>query len=178
MSGAVTVVSLAVVAVMALALEGTTTLRCSGAALPDGSRRLTQLGSGFLASEVWVVALLGLGHAAVPGWIEAPTLLVPLCTYVAGWILRDLGLWFGPRGAWQTPWRAVVTVGAAIQALAVVIGFVGVLLEISRGGVPARFDPDPLLAPMAAVALLATLSLQILWWVTLRSTGSEWFRWS
>ena len=177
MSAAVIGATLAVVAVMALLAEGWTVLRCAGSAGPSGAERLSRLGAGFLATEVWVVALLGLGHAAVPGWIEAPVLLVPLCTYVTGWVLRDLGLWSGPRLVRQWLTRVAVVAGAVLQLLAGVGAMVGVGAVAVSGGVDARFAPDPLLAPTAAVAVLATLALQGVWWMLLRGRGAPWFRW-
>lgn len=172
-----TAAALAVIAAMAVLTEGATVLRCAVSAGPGGAERLSRLGAGFLATEVWVVALLGLGHAAVPGWVEAPVLLVPLCGYVAGWVLRDLGLWTGPRLVRQRPARLAVVVGAVLQLLAVLGIAAGAGAAVLAGGVEARFSPDPLLAPTAAVAVLATLALQALWWTMLRGRGALWFRW-
>ena len=177
MSAAVIGTSLSVVAAMALLTEGWTVLRCVASAGPGGAERLSRLGAGFLATEVWVVALLGLGHAVVPGWIEAPVLLVPLCGYVAGWVLRDLGLWSGPRMFRQWAARVAVVVGAVIQLVSVVGGVMGVGAVAVSGGADARFVPDPLLAPTAVVAVLATLALQGVLWVLLRGRGAPWFRW-
>lgn len=177
MSTVVIGAALAAVAVMALLAEGWTVLRCAGSAGPGGGERLSRLGAGFLATEVWVVALLGLGHAAVPGWVEAPALLVPLCGYVAGWVLRDMGLWSGPRLNRPWPARVAVVVGAVIQLLAVVGATVGIGAVVVSGGADAHFAPDPLLAPTSVVAVLATLTLQGVWWVMLRGRGAPWFRW-
>lgn len=177
MSAAVIGAALAVVAAMALLAEGWTVLRCVASAGPGGAERLSRLGAGFLATEVWVVALLGLGHAAVPGWVEAPALLVPLCGYVAGWVLRDLGLWSGPRLVRQWPARVAVVVGAVIQLVSVVGGVMGVGAIAVSGGTDARFAPDPLLAPTAVFAVLATLVLQVVWWAMLHGRGAPWFRW-
>lgn len=177
MSAAVIGATLAVVAVMALLAEGWTVLRCVASAGPGGAERLSRLGAGFLATEVWVMALLGLGHATVPGWIEAPALLVPLCGYVTGWVLRDLGLWSGPRLTWQWPARVAVVVGAVVQLLAALGAMVGVGAVVVSGGADARFAPDPLLAPTAVIAVLATLVLQGAWWAMLRERGASWFGW-
>lgn len=177
MSAAVIGAALAVIAVTALLAEGWTVLRCAASAGPGGAERLSRLGAGFLATEVWVVALLGLGHAAVPGWVEAPVLLVPLCGYVAGWVLRDLGLWGGPRLTWPWPARVAVVAGAVIQLIAVLGAAAGIGVVAIGGGVDGRFAPDPLLAPTAVVAVLATLALQGVWWALLHGRGAPWFRW-
>ncbi len=177
MSAAVIGAALAVVAAMALLAEGWTVLRCVASAVPGGAERLSRIGAGFLATEVWVVALLGLGHAAVPGWVESPVLLVPLCGYVTGWVLRDLGLWSGPRLVRQWLARVAVVVGAVSQLLSALGAAVGVGAFALGGGADARFAPDPLLAPTALIAVLATLVLQGAWWAMLRGRGAPWFRW-
>lgn len=130
-----------------LLVEGRTILLAASAALPGGPRRLTALGATFLGTEAWTLALLGSGHALIPGAVHA--VLGPfggaLALFVAGWMLRDLGLWSGPRSisaVSERLWRLAVTLGAVGQLLGV--------LGVAAGWLVLR----PPLAPGAGAGLL------------------------
>lgn len=145
-----TLALLTIMLVVWLGVEGRTIAVSASAAFSGGAQRLSGLGAFFLGSEAWTLALLGSGHGIVPeathqvlgrvGWAFA--------LFVAGWMMRDLGLWLGPRmptGASRTPWRWAVTMGATVQ----VIG----LVAVATGW----FLIDPALIPGAGAAMLQSL---------------------
>lgn len=140
---------LAVLVIVWLIVEGRTIGVAIGSALPGGARRLSRLGAWFLGSEAWTLALLGSAHGLIPaathrvmgevGW--------GLALFVTGWMLRDLGLWLGPRSASATRnrWRATVATGAVTQLVG--------LVAVAAGWVLVA--PDPM--PGAGAAMLQNL---------------------
>lgn len=123
----------------ALVFESRTIAR----ALKGSSESLTRLGAGFLASEVWVIALLGFGHAAFPEHSHAIFAAAggALWAYVVGWIVRDAALWLGPRRGGRASFRTLARLGALLQIAAVALGIVlavlgwpGAVTEPERNG--------------------------------------------
>lgn len=168
-------------------LEGAVIVRCLGAAGQDGTARLDRLGAWFLASEVWTIALLGTVHGAFLGLWHAlvPLIALPATVGLAGWVLRDLGLWLGPRLGANAGWRWLVALGAAVQAA----GGLGVAVAtgwgFAAGTVPAPWVPGAtastlaldLLAIVLPIALAAGAALQLWWWTRLQATVTPAFAW-
>lgn len=122
---------------------------------PDERRRVVAaVAPYFLASEVWLVAALGvlaglfpvLEHRLVGGlW---PVLVV----LALGWLVRDAGLWFRSRVDDRRWWSACDTaVVAGSWTLAVAWGLA--LTGLVGGGLAA--DPFTVLGTVAVVALFA-----------------------
>ncbi|GAB3308616.1 hypothetical protein EK0264_07980 [Epidermidibacterium keratini] len=153
-------------------LEGRTILTCLRALAVDGRQRLSRLGSRFLGSEAWVVATIGLAHATYPEAVH--TILgegaLGAVAYVAGWMLRDLGLWVGPRHGGPTWSRAAVTLGAAAQA----VGAIGVA-AVAFGGIEyAGSASGTLLAVVVLPVLAIGIGLQV---VLYRIRPAPYFTW-
>lgn len=174
-------VALAVLAVGAVLLEGRTLGLCLRAAAPGGARSLTALGAGFLTSEVWVVALVGAVHGGRPhAWHDLLAVgALPLGVGAVGWVLRDAGLWFGPRLG--SSWRVAVAGGAVVQ----VVGILGTLAALSVVVVRDGWDARPPEAPLAdlvttsAVVALVVVGLaqSVGWWTLGRSWRTPFFAW-
>lgn len=147
---AVVLSTVAAFALGALVLEGGTIVRCARAVGRGGGERLRRLGWTFLLTEVWVIALLGLAHAALPAQVH--TILtaawLPVMIYGLAWMVRDVGLW---RIALEhrLGWAPVVAGGAGGQLLAAAWAF--------ALAVGVRAD----LAPVAAHADLTTQILTV-----------------
>lgn len=174
MSSALTLLVVLVLAAGALVLEGRTVLRALGGLAPGGHARVRRIGWSFLATEVWVIALLGLRHATLPGLgpEHLAATWLPLMAYGAGWMLRDWGLWqVALRDA--PGWARIVGAGAAVQALAVVGLAAGVAHATITGTTPPQRWSDLTVGPggvpgalIAVVALLCVVlvgGLQVLW---------------
>lgn len=168
-------VAMFVVLIAAVVLEGRTIWICSRAAGPAGAARLTVLGSTFLASEIWVVALVGLMHGAYPGLLHVLMGASSLgaVVYVAGWMLRDLGLWTGPRVRAQTFARSSVAFGAMLQVLGCAMFVIAALAVLPRTTVQSP-DSGTLLAVVTVPVLLLGATLQILLY---RLPPAAYFRW-
>ncbi|GAB3708390.1 hypothetical protein [Mariniluteicoccus flavus] len=180
--GMVLAVTALAYAVVALVLEGRTIGTCVAAGLAGSGRRLTRLGGGFLFSEAWVVALLGLVHAAMPRASHAVFAVVwaPLMAYVAGWMARDAALWLGPRVGRG---RALVAVAATAQvaAAAWAMGLV-VVAWAGGGGFRGVAGVEPATAATLPVAVVAPVLLVVVGAVQLvawRRVGVRhgWFEW-
>lgn len=181
-----TVLSL-LLALGVLVVEGAVIARCVRAAGRAGASALTRLGAGFLASEVWTIALLGAVHGAFPGaWHAAvPVVFAPCTIAVAGWMLRDAGLWLGPRLGAGRGWRGVVAAGAAVQAAGLVATAVALGVAWVAGVVPA---PGSAAGAASDVALdmltlavtpgvAVVIALQLAWWRMLGSARVPWLAW-
>lgn len=134
--------------------ESRTIAACLGAVRTPAS--LTRLGAEFLLTEVAVLAVLGLAHAAYPLRTHAVTAAawLPLGIYFAGWMLRDVGLWLGPVRTGRLRWAVVG--GAGVQALALATAGVAVVT-----GVRWPSEPEPHHAGTAVVAVGALLALAV-----------------
>lgn len=113
-------------------------LTAAAAVLPSGTERLTRLGAVFLGTEAWTLVLFGASHGIIPG----PTHEVlhdfgaMLAVFVAGWMIRDLGLWLGPRRGAGVLWRVTVALGGGLQLagiLGIALGLVVVRPELELG---------------------------------------------
>lgn len=170
-----------------LVVEGVVIARCVRAATPTGGVALTRLGAGFLASEVWTIALLGTTHGAFPGaWHAAvPWIAAPLTLAVAGWMLRDVGLWLGPRLGAGRGWRWIVAAGATVQGLGLVAALAALCLAWITGDVPAPGSAMGAASETALAMLALTLptgvalvvALQLAWWRLLGGVRVPWFTW-
>ncbi|WP_106400064.1 cytochrome d ubiquinol oxidase subunit II [Actinocorallia populi] len=106
---------------------------------------LAAVGPFFLADEVWLVALAGIMIGAFPG-LEHELLLGQRTAFVvllAGWIVRDAGLWWRGRveaRAWAAACDTMIVAGSWTAALAL-----GAVLGSVLGSV--------LLAPLFALLL-------------------------
>lgn len=115
---AVVLGTLALLALGGLLLEGRTVLRCL-AGLRGGAGPLRRLRWGFLLSEVWPLATVGLAHAALPSLTHSALAAawLPVTLFTLGWMLRDWGLWqvvlLGREGLWPRTAGA----GALLQLL-------------------------------------------------------------
>lgn len=104
---------------------------------------LAAIGPFFLANEVWLVALAGIMIGAFPG-LEHELLLGQRTAFVAllaGWIVRDAGLWWRSRvdaRAWAAACDGMIVAGSWTAALA---------LGAALGSVLGT----PLLAPLIAL---------------------------
>ncbi|XVX20126.1 hypothetical protein ACQP1U_17885 [Actinomycetota bacterium] len=171
--------ALVVVVAAVVCLEGATVLRCVRALTPAGPATLTRQGAWFLASEVWVVGLLGLGHALVPTLFEHPSAGAALAVYVVGWVLRDIGLWFGPRSAGDGAAasarlaRTAVSVGAAVQLCAAAAFAIGIVMS----GTWQPPTAGPLLAAVAVLGVAITAAGQSAWRVLRLGAPDGWFAW-
>lgn len=165
----------------ALVLEGRTILVCVRGLGPGGARTLTRLGAGFLVSEVWVVALLAVAHAVRPTDWHALLGAGPaaLTLYGAGWVLRDAGLWFGPRtGAGRSFWRALVGLGAVAQ-LAGAVGVVAALIRLDWQHTPPTGAAVTVLAVVVPGCVVLAAAVQTAGWWWLRNTwDTVFFAWT
>lgn len=112
-----TSIALVLALTAAVIFEGRTILVSISAWFGNGNRRLTRLGSVFLGSEAWVIALIGLSHRSFPDLMHEVFGGASLAavSFVAGWMLRDLFLWVGPRMRRQGLARTLVGAGALAQ---------------------------------------------------------------
>lgn len=170
-----------VLAAGALVLEGRTILACVRALGPGGAAVLTRLGAGFLLSEVWVVALVAVAHAVRPTDWHAllGTGSAALALYGTGWVLRDAGLWFGPRtGTGRGLWRVLVGLGALAQ-LAGAIGLAAALLRLDWQHTPPTGAAVTLLAVVVPGCVLLVAAVQTGgWWLLGRTWDSPFFAWT
>ncbi|WP_068398275.1 hypothetical protein [Kribbia dieselivorans] len=168
LSSGIVLATVVVLTLGATWLEGRTITRSVVAgALPN--RVTTPVGWTFLLSEVWVVALLGLVHAALPATVHGvfAAAWLPLTVFGLAWMLRDWGLWqLALRGV-DRPWRAVAAVGAGAQALALI----DALVVATAAGAATPPDPGQMSATTAGVlAIVAPVctacvgALQIAGW--------------
>lgn len=143
------------IAVLAVwvALEGRTILTSLRAAGTDGAARLNRLGLSFLSTEAWTLALLGSLHAVLPSAAHDVYAAVPWAPalFVGGWMLRDFGLWMGPRLGAGRIWRLGVASGAALQVLGVLGVLAGFALIRPALSVGAGADLMLLVAPPVLV---------------------------
>ncbi|WP_127793989.1 cytochrome d ubiquinol oxidase subunit II [Agromyces sp. LHK192] len=83
----------------------------------------TGIGVGFLLSEAWTVAVIGLLAGAFTAY-EAGLLVgaYPFAAaYLVAWLVRDGALWFGPRRAsarWARTWSRLLAASSAVMASA------------------------------------------------------------
>ncbi|MFD7980974.1 cytochrome d ubiquinol oxidase subunit II [Streptomyces sp. NPDC059071] len=137
-----------------------------------GERRLViaSFAPFFLGNEVWLIATAGVLAGCFPE-LEGTLLtgqfpvLVPL---LAGWIVRDLGLWTRGRGPGRR-WRALCdgAVTAGSWSLALAAGWLLAALLTGRPYEPAG-GPVAVLTALAVAALFAAHGLGF---ATLRLTG-------
>ena len=167
-----TTVGLLVALVGLLALEGRTIVECLRALTGEGPDRLSRLGSRFLGSEAWVVATIGLAHATYPAAVH--TILVDgalgAIAYIAGWMLRDLGLGVGPRRGGPRWSRVAISVGAAGQ----VVGAVVIAVVALGRAEYAAPESGTLLGLLVLPVLLAGIALQV---VLYRIPPAPYFTW-
>ncbi|MET9373466.1 cytochrome d ubiquinol oxidase subunit II [Streptomyces sp. NPDC002992] len=124
----------------------------------------------FLGNEVWLVATAGVLVGCFPD-LEGElmtgqfTVLLPL---LAGWIVRDIGLWSRGRGRGRV-WRAVCDAAVVCGSWTVALAW-GPLLAALLVGTPYKpaTGPTALLASLASAALFAAHGLGF---ATLRLTG-------
>ncbi|MFC4564705.1 cytochrome d ubiquinol oxidase subunit II [Nocardiopsis mangrovi] len=120
----------------------------------DRQRTVSAIAPYFLGSEVWLVGAVGVLAGLFPELkSEVIVQLWPVLTaLLAGWLLRDAGLWFRGRvdaAAWRHVWDTAITAGSWL--LAVCWGLVvGGLLA---GGAPR--GPFALLCAAVVVSLFA-----------------------
>lgn len=165
----------------ALVFEGRTALVCARALAPGGAATLTRLGAGFLLSEVWVIALLGVAHAVRPADWHAllGTGAGAIALYGIGWAVRDAGLWFGPRvAAGRGLCRVLVGAGALVQ-LAAAAGVVVAVAGLDWQGTPPVGPAVAVLAVAVPGCVLLVASLQAAGWLLLRRDwGTTFFTWT
>lgn len=154
MSAMIVLLTLVVIGLGAVWREGVTLARSVACLVhPTGA---APVGWTFLLSEVWVIALLGFAHAALPDTAHAvfAAAWLPLTVFGLAWMLRDWGLWqLALRGV-DRPWRAVAAVGAGAQAVALI----GTLTVVAATGVDTPPDPGQMSATTAGVlAIVAPL---------------------
>jgi cytochrome bd-type quinol oxidase subunit 2 len=124
----------------------------------------------FLGNEVWLVATAGVLVGCFPD-LEGElmtsqfTVLLPL---LAGWIVRDIGLWSRGRGCGRV-WRAVCDGAVVCGSWTVALAW-GPLLAALLVGTPyeTATGPTALLVSLASAALFAAHGLGF---ATLRLTG-------
>ncbi|MFI8965214.1 cytochrome d ubiquinol oxidase subunit II [Streptomyces sp. NPDC053493] len=143
----------------------------------DHERRLviTSFAPFFLGNEVWLIATAGVLAGCFPE-LEGALLagqfpvLLPL---LAGWIVRDLGLWTRGRGPGRR-WRALCdgAVTAGSWAVALATGWLLAALLTGRPYEPAS-GPGAVLVAVAVAALFAAHGLGF---ATLRLTGPAYER--
>ncbi|MFC3999448.1 cytochrome d ubiquinol oxidase subunit II [Nocardiopsis sediminis] len=120
----------------------------------DRRRTVSAIAPYFLGSEVWLVGAVGVVAGLFPELKSGVIVeLWPVFTaLLAGWLLRDAGLWFRGRvdaAGWHGAWDTAITAGSWV--LAVCWGLViGGLLS---GGAP--LDPFSLVCAATMVALFA-----------------------
>ncbi|MGJ6979207.1 hypothetical protein ACSDQ9_01565 [Aestuariimicrobium soli] len=162
-----------------LVAEGWTILVCLRAGSRAGGDRLNRLGFRFLATEAWTLLLLGATHGIVPDAVHR--LGDALLLFVAAWMVRDLGLWLGPRTRRQELWRRVIGGAAIVQLL--VIAAVAFSVIFLRWTWPSS-DPSAsagLLAGMVVPVAIVGVALQV-WLLRLQrarglATGSTQLGW-
>lgn len=154
-----------------LAVEGRTIVTSALGVLPGGRERLDRLGWAFLATEAWTLALLGTAHGVLPGAAHEVYGHLPWApaVFVAGWMARDLGLWFRRRPGAGPHWTTVLAVGAVGQ----VVGVLGLVAGV------AVVRPDPVVG--SGARLLAVVAPPVLvvggwlhlWLLRLRRPGHQ-----
>ena len=148
----------------ALVLEGRVIWACLRAAGDGGPERLSAQGSRFLASEVWVVVILGLSHGAYSELLHVlmKAGAVGAVLYVAGWMLRDLGLWIGPRAKGRRLPLLSVTAGAGLQLLGLAIFAVAAAFSLPEAAAAAQTpDSTTLLAWVSIPVVVVGVALQL-----------------
>ncbi|MDO5498349.1 MAG: hypothetical protein Q4F67_01560 [Propionibacteriaceae bacterium] len=170
----VLLICLALLMVAAVAEEGRTIARCLAAVRGPGV--LTRLGAGFLLTEVVLVALVGLAGGAYPHMTHAVlgAAWLPLGFFVAGWMLRDIGLWHGPVVGGRL--RGLVVVGAGVQTLSVLATLACIALLTRWPTSPEPFHAGtPLVAVAAVIAIGIVGALRFAWGP--RSLATARFTW-
>lgn len=172
MSYAVVLICLVTILVGTATLEGTTVARCTRVLGPAGPARLARVGWSFLLTEVWFVAFLGLGHAALPHVFHQVLIAawVPISCYGLGWMIRDVGLWQVALLD-RVRWAPAVAVGAWLQAIAGLgAGALTVIDFLGRPPVLAAESAATLglLAVVAPLCILLVGGLQVWWWLLTR----------
>ncbi|WP_063784151.1 cytochrome d ubiquinol oxidase subunit II [Streptomyces sp. SBT349] len=138
----------------------------------EAERRLTTaaLWPLFLGNEVWLVAAGGVLAGCFPA-LEGevfPGLLPVLVPLLAGWVLRDAGLWWRRR----VPLTGDVLITAGSWAVALAWGWLAASLPTGEFAAPA---PPALGAPTAVAVALLFLA-HGLGFATLRLTGAPFQR--
>ncbi|TYB51799.1 cytochrome d ubiquinol oxidase subunit II [Nonomuraea sp. PA05] len=131
------------------------------------SRRqvVAAVGPFFLANEVWLIAFAGVLAVTFPD-AEAGlfTALYPVIVLmVAGWIVRDLGMWFRarrPEPGWRQGWETAQAGGSVLFAVGAGL-FVG-------GAVQSVLSPYAVLSALTTVAVFGLHGAAFL---ALRTTG-------
>lgn len=143
-------------------VEGRTILIAATAVAPRGRSRLGRLGWGFLGTETWTLAVVGLAHGLFPRPVHEVFGQGPWgpVVFVAGWMLRDLGLWMHRRPGASRAWIATISLGASAQVLGAFATLAGILIARPLIALGAG---APLLSWMAPPALVAGAVLQ--WWL-------------
>lgn len=118
------------VALVWIVVEGRTILVATAALRPPGADRLDRLGWGSLTTESWTLALLGLAHAILPATGHEVYAFAPWATtrFIAGWMVRDIGLWFRRRPGAARGWTIAASTGARLQAAAALAVLASLLL--------------------------------------------------
>ncbi|MER5887231.1 cytochrome d ubiquinol oxidase subunit II [Streptomyces sp. NPDC001941] len=139
----------------------------------DGERRLvvTSIAPFFLANEVWLVAAIGLLAGAFPDLegVLLHDLYAAFTLVLAGWVLRDGGLWLRGRVdglRWRRTWDTATVTGS----WAVALGWGAVLGPVLAGRTDGSLA-DPAAVTGMAVAAVA-FCLHGLAFASLRLTGT------
>lgn len=145
-----------------LALEVPTILLAARASGSNGTARLRKIGYRFLGTEAWTLALLGVFHAVLPGAAHAVYAAAPWAPtmFVTGWMVRDIGLWLGPRYSGGAGWRRLVSLGAQAQLLGA--GATLVVLAVLR---PAPEPGSGASLLVAVVPPVLVVGLALMWWL-------------
>ncbi|SDH85902.1 hypothetical protein [Agrococcus jejuensis] len=182
-----TIALLAALAAGSVVVEGCVIARCLAGLAPGGARHLTALGAGFLAGELWTIGLLGAAHGLVGPGLHAlvPWITVPATVALVGWVVRDAGLWLGPRFGPGAGWRLLVAAGAAVQGCGTALVASAVALAWASGA-PPPWSPEAASSPLATAVLHAVLpvalalgvALQLVWLLALRGARIPMLDWT
>ncbi|WP_084964442.1 cytochrome d ubiquinol oxidase subunit II [Thermoactinospora rubra] len=117
----------------------------------------------FLGNEVWLVATAGVLAGLFPT-LEGELLSgnhAAVVALLAGWVLRDMGLWLRgrlPGGRWQAFWDGAVVAGSWVLALSLGTLLGGVLLGLAG---PVGIVPAVVVAVLFALHGLAFAALRL-----------------
>lgn len=172
-----TSVVVAAAVVLAVLAEGRTILVCLSAPAAGGAARLTRLGSIFLGTEAWVIAVIGMVNGVHPD-LAHPLLEAAgggAVAYIAGWMVRDLFLWAGPRLGPGLPARVLIAVGASAQVVGAAVLGVALVAALVSTGPPDAGPPGDLLGFVLLPVLVAGLVIQV---GLVRLPPASYFRWA
>ncbi|WP_106848675.1 hypothetical protein [Blastococcus sp. Marseille-P5729] len=145
-----------------LALEVPTIFLAARANGSGGSARLRKIGYRFLGTEAWTLVLLGVFHGVLPGAAHAVYAAAPWAPtlFVTGWMVRDIGLWLGPRSGGGAGWRRLVSLGARGQLLGASATLV--VLAVLRPAPEPGSGADLLVVVVPPVLVVG---LALMWWL-------------